>query len=72
MQGPDRRLSVAAVLALGLAYRLFAAATLPVVFDEVCVVAHALARGFARPASFLFEVPVALSNGITETWVAPA
>jgi hypothetical protein len=67
--GQHRRLSVAVLLALGLAYRIVAAATLPMVFDEVCIVAHALARGFAHPISLLFEVPIALSNGITPLWV---
>jgi hypothetical protein len=68
--GLDRhRRPAAALLALGLAFRLLAAATLPMVFDEVCIVAHALARGFAHPTSLLFDVPIALSNGITPLWV---
>jgi len=59
-----------AVLGLALAGRLVAVDALPVVFDEVCVMAYGVTRALAGPPlGWLFEVPVAVSNGVTPLWL---
>ncbi len=61
-------MTLASLLGLALAYRTLAALTLPVVFDEACVMAYGLSRAFLGVRAFLFEVPIAVSNGITPLW----
>ena len=57
------------VLVLALAGRLMAGDALAVVFDEVCVMAYGIARALSGPPrALVFEVPVAVSNGITPLW----
>jgi len=58
----------ALLLVLGLVYRLIAVRALPVVFDEVCVMAYGLLRARGGVSTFLFETPIAVSNGITPLW----
>jgi hypothetical protein len=68
---PQARGSVvvpALLLALALACRLLAIRALPVVFDETCVMAYGLLRARGGVRAFLFEAPVAVSNGITPLW----
>ncbi|HEY7515373.1 MAG TPA: hypothetical protein VIC87_12890 [Vicinamibacteria bacterium] len=60
---------LASVLGLALACRALAALALPVVFDEVCVMAYGLSRAFRGVRAFLFEAPIAVSNGITPLWL---
>jgi hypothetical protein len=45
------------------------ALALPVVFDEVCVMAYGLSRAFRGARVLLFEAPIAVSNGITPLWL---
>ncbi len=60
---------VAALLGLALLLRGLAAIALPVVFDEVCVMAYGVLRAFRGARAFLFEAPIAVSNGITPLWL---
>ena len=60
---------VASILALALVCRGLAALALPVVFDEVCVMAYGLSRALRGVRAFLFEAPIAVSNGITPLWL---
>ncbi len=62
-------LVLASILGLALACRLIAVRALPVVFDEVCVMAYGLSRAFRGVRAFLFEAPIAVSNGITPLWL---
>jgi uncharacterized membrane protein YqaE (UPF0057 family) len=72
---PGRRtrpghLPLVLALGVGLAYRLAAAVSFPVVFDEVQVVAYGFVRG-SDPrlrSDPLFETPLAVSNGVTPLW----
>ncbi len=61
-------LTLASLLLLALVFRLLAVRALPVVFDEVCVMAYGLARASRGARALLFEVPIAVSNGITPLW----
>ena len=60
---------VASILALALVCRGLVAIALPVVFDEICVMAYGLSRAFRGARAFLFEAPIAVSNGITPLWL---
>lgn len=70
--GPrSRRLLLLGLLVIAAMFRLAASDRLPVVHDEVHVVAYGLARAFLAddPAdALLFETPLAVSNGITPLW----
>ncbi len=61
-------MAVASLLGLALFFRVLAARALPVVFDEVCVMAYGLSRAFRDASTLVFEVPIAVSNGITPLW----
>jgi hypothetical protein len=74
--GDDGELSVRSDWPLGLAvavgfgYRLAAAVSFPILFDEVQVVAYGFVRGFdpRLRGDPLFETPLAVSNGVTPLW----
>jgi hypothetical protein len=63
----DDRVTLALCVGVALAFRITAAVSFPVVFDEVDVLAYGVARGLER-GGLLFEIPLAVSNGITPLW----
>jgi hypothetical protein len=65
----QRRAALAGILALAFFGRLLAIGALPVVFDEVCVMAYGISRMLDGSLKTLaFEVPIAVSNGVTPLW----
>jgi hypothetical protein len=61
---------LALALVIGLAYRLTALVSFPVVFDEVQVMAYGFVRAFDPRLGTdpFFETPLAVSNGVTPLW----
>lgn len=63
-------IALAALLGVGLVFRLIAWAAWPVVHDEITVVTYGLRKAGEVPGweRLAYEVPVTISNGITPLW----
>ncbi len=70
MNSPGGSRTLVALILIAVAYRAAAVAVLPVVGDEILVMAYGLTRAFRveGPAALLLEVPITVSNAITPLW----